>query len=122
MQKSIPYLMIICLAAGYVGASLAEDKNIHNLAEVAATAKKAASHPAATELVTTTIEAAVAVADQANALGHEWRDTRKLIKKAQQAAADGETEQALTLARQAQLQGEAAVQQALSQQEAGPRF
>jgi len=44
-------------------------------------------------------------------VGHEWRDTAKLIKKARELAKAGKTEEAIALARKAERQGLDAVAQ-----------
>jgi len=48
----------------------------------------------------------------AGEMGHEWRDTAKILKKAQETAESGDLEKALELVAQAQFQGEAGVVQA----------
>ena len=69
-------------------------------------------------------EQAIANASAANkkaaSIGHEWRDTKKLIKKAQKAAKDGDEAKAIKLANQAELQGNAAYAQGIDQKDAGP--
>ena len=73
-----------------------------------------------------TPEQAISAAEQANAkaasVGHEWRDTAKLLKQAKDALAKGDSQQAVKLAEQARLFGEAGVKQAEAQKSAGPRF
>lgn len=59
------------------------------------------------------IAAAVSAADQANSVGGEWRDTRKMIDQAQTLAQAGEFEQAIAKARQARRQGELGYAQAM---------
>ncbi len=59
--------------------------------------------------------AATAARKHAAALGHEWRDTRKLLKKAKAAAKSGDFETAVQLAEQARFQSERAVEQAEEQ-------
>ncbi|MGD8782864.1 MAG: DUF4398 domain-containing protein [Thioalkalispiraceae bacterium] len=58
---------------------------------------------------------AIAAAKQANkeakAVGYEWRDTGKMIKKAEKALADGDYDKAIKLANQAKRQAEIAVEQ-----------
>jgi len=58
---------------------------------------------------------AIAAAEAANkaaaAVGYEWRDTGKLIKKAKQLAKQGKTAAAIKLAKQAEEQGHNAVLQ-----------
>ena len=60
-------------------------------------------------------EAAIAAAKDANAKakaeGYEWRDTGKLIKKAEKALKDGKPEEAIKLANKAKRQAELAVAQ-----------
>lgn len=60
-------------------------------------------------------EAAYAAADaarkQAAGVGHEWRDTRKMLKKAKATAKKGDYDKAVKLAQQAQQQGERAFEQ-----------
>jgi hypothetical protein len=67
---------------------------------------------------TTAIDA-IAAAKTANKLAikenYEWRDTRKLIKKAEKALASGKDSKAIKLANQAQRQAENAVKQKKSE-------
>lgn len=56
----------------------------------------------------------------AQANQYEWRDTGKILKKAEEAAKSGNFSSAQTLALTAKRQGELAVAQAKSQQNAGP--
>ncbi len=69
---------------------------------------------------------AIAAAKQANkkaaSVDHEWRDTAKVIKKAETAAAEGDEKLALKLAEQAKLQAEQAYIQGTTQKDVGPRF
>lgn len=48
----------------------------------------------------------------AGSLGHEWRDTAKILKSAAEAAQNGELEKAMKLVAQAKLQSEAGIVQA----------
>ncbi len=57
------------------------------------------------------IAAAKAANDRAKKEGYEWRDTGKLIKKAEAALADGDSDKAIKLANQAKRQAENAVDQ-----------
>jgi nucleoid-associated protein YgaU len=65
--------------------------------------------------------AAQAIADakaanaEAKAVDYEWRDTGKVIKKAEKALADGDTEGAIKLAKKAEKQANIAVAQAASE-------
>ena len=67
-----------------------------------------------------TAEQAIADAKSSNAqakkMGAEWRDTDKLIKKAEKALADGDEAQAIKLANKAQRQAENAMKQAKEQE------
>lgn len=58
------------------------------------------------------IDQAEAARKEAAALGYEWRDTEKLIASARAALAKGQQEEADKLAKEALLQGKAAVAQA----------
>ena len=49
---------------------------------------------------------------QAGELAHEWRDTAKILKSAQEAAAEGDLEKAMKLIAEAKFQSEAAINQA----------
>jgi hypothetical protein len=66
-------------------------------------------------------EAKVAYQD-ADSRGFAWRDTSKMIKQAEKAAADGDPEKAIKLATQAKAQSEAAIAQAARESNAGPRI
>ncbi len=68
------------------------------------------------------IEAAQAAAHKADAVGSEWRDTGEMIKKARQAAAQGDQAKAMKLAKEAEKQGELGYQQYLDQKNAGPHY
>ena len=48
----------------------------------------------------------------AGELGHEWRDTAKILKQAQETAQSGDLKKAMELVATAKLQGEAGVVQA----------
>lgn len=48
----------------------------------------------------------------AGKLGHEWRDTAKILRKAQETAAAGDLKKAMELVAEAKLQGEAGIVQA----------
>lgn len=58
---------------------------------------------------------AIAAAEEARkaaaAVGYEWRDTAKMIKKAKDLAAKGKSEEAMKLARKAEEQGKDALAQ-----------
>lgn len=64
--------------------------------------------------------AAVASIDKAKASGNEWRDSRKILTKAEDAFKAGDIEKAIKLAKKAKEQGELAVAQAAAQANAGP--
>ena len=68
------------------------------------------------------ISAAKASIKGAKSAGYEWRDTGKMIKKAEKLAGEGKTEEAIKLAKKAEMQGKEAQVQATSQKSAGPRF
>ncbi len=57
------------------------------------------------------IAAAEAANNAAKAVGYEWRDTGKMIKKAKELAKKGQTSAAIKLAKQAEEQGHDAVAQ-----------
>ena len=61
------------------------------------------------------INAAIAAQKAAAKVKGEWRDTGKLIKKAQEAAAEGNYGTAVKLANKAKAQGELGKDQAMSQ-------
>ena len=67
------------------------------------------------------IKAANIEIDKAKALGYEWRDSRKLLKKAKQLNADGDYDKAKKLVAKAKKQGQIAVTQAHDQRNAGPQ-
>lgn len=66
------------------------------------------------------IQAAKAETDKAAAVGYEWRDTRKIIAKAEKAAKAGNDQEAVKLANQAYEQSEDALKQYQEQKDAGP--
>lgn len=63
-------------------------------------------------------DSAQAARKRAAAEGFEWRDTRKLLKKASKAAKKGDFAKAEELAMQAKFQGEAAYAQSQEQESA----
>lgn len=65
------------------------------------------------------IAAAKASQKAAGSVGGEWRDTGKIIKKAEKAAADGNYGDAEKLAKKAEAQGRLGKEQALSQKGVG---
>lgn len=70
------------------------------------------------------ITAAKAAQKKAASAGAEWRDTKKIIKKAEELAAAGKTEEAIKQAKKAEQQGNVAYTQ-ITETEAkriGPRF
>lgn len=73
-------------------------------------------------------KAAVAAADKAASVGHEWRDIRwkksktALIPMAEKEAAKGNYAKAIELLEMAKMHGELGYQQAMDQKNAGPRF
>ncbi len=64
---------------------------------------------------TKSVNAAIAAAEAANkaaaAVGYEWRETGKMIKKAKQLAKQGKSAAAIMLAKEAETQGHNAVAQ-----------
>ena len=62
-------------------------------------------------------EAADQVRKEAGKVGYEWRDTAKLLKKAQTAAEKGEMEKAMKLVAQAHEQAEDAIAQGARESE-----
>ena len=60
--------------------------------------------------------------DKAKAMNYEWRDSRKLLKQAEQLNKEGKTSEALKLVEKARMQGQYAVAQAeLQSTVTGPR-
>lgn len=68
------------------------------------------------------IDAAKAETAKAKKVKYEWRDTGKIIKKAEEAMKKGEYDKAVKLANQAKDQSMHAQQQYEEQKNAGPRF
>ena len=66
--------------------------------------------------------AAEASRQEAASIGGEWRDTKKIMKAAEEAAAKGDYDTALILAEKARVQSVLGYEQAMSQQAAGPLF
>ena len=64
--------------------------------------------------------AAVAEIDKAKAANYEWRDSRKILKKAEAAEKAGDHDTAMKLANKAKQQGIVAVAQSKEQANAGP--
>lgn len=87
-----------------------------------ACATDSTTKPAASAGPEAAISAANAANKDAKSVGYEWRDTGKMIKKAEKLAKEGKAGEAVKLAKKAEMQGKAAQQQAESQKAAGPRF
>jgi len=68
----------------------------------------------------TLVEQANAAINKAKSVGSEWRDSRKILKKAAKAAKAGKMELAMKLAKKAKIQGELGYAQGVSQKNAGP--
>jgi len=68
------------------------------------------------------IDGAKTAYNEAVSTGFAWRDTGKMIKAAEKAAADGDEEKALDLAAKAKAQAEAAIAQAAREANAAPRI
>lgn len=79
---------------------------------------------AANSDATAAINAAKDAAKKANSVGAQWRDTGKMIKKAEALAAEGKTEKAIKQAKIAEMQGNVAYTQiTVTEAKAiGPRF
>jgi uncharacterized protein YabN with tetrapyrrole methylase and pyrophosphatase domain len=60
--------------------------------------------------------------NQASKAGYEWRDVDDMIKKAEKAFLDGDSDEASRLAKAAILQGKMALEQAEAAKQAGPVF
>ena len=68
------------------------------------------------------VSAATAEIDKAKAVNYEWRDSRKLLKKAAELNKKGDSEKAMKLVTQARKQGQLAANQAkLESGVSGPR-
>ena len=65
------------------------------------------------------VAAAQAALKTASSMGNQWRDSGKLLKKADEAAKAGDFAKAVTLAQAAEFQGRIAQQQATEQAYAG---
>ncbi|MDH5230243.1 MAG: SoxXA-binding protein [Gammaproteobacteria bacterium] len=57
---------------------------------------------------------------KAKSMGHEWRDSGKMLKKAEKAHKTGDKDKAIKLAMKAKKQGELGQMQAKDQKAAGP--
>jgi len=63
---------------------------------------------------------AKAAIKKAASAGSEWRDSKKILKKAKKAAKAGDMKKAMKLAKKAKEQGEMGKAQAMDQKKAGP--
>ena len=86
------------------------------------TACAADGTPAAGGGADAAIAAAKAATKASDAAGASWRDTGKMIKKAEELAKDGKADEAIKLAKKAEMQSKAAMEQDAGQKDAGPRF
>lgn len=93
--------------------------------EIASNVKAKAASVVSTKTTpeaTAAIAAAKSAQKKAASIGGEWRDTGKLIKKAEKAAKSGKSNEAITFAKKASQQGAWGYEQAMAQKNAGPRF
>lgn len=99
-------------------AGKAQKQDEYALSQTAAAPAGGEESPAKVEA-----EAAIAAADAARkkaaSVGGEWRDTGKMIKKAEAAMKSGEFDQAIKLATKAEHQGELGYAQAMEETDAG---
>ena len=68
------------------------------------------------------IAAAKTAQKEAKAVGFEWRDMGKMIKKAEKLAKEGKDKKAMKIAHQVVMHGKAAMKQAALAKTAGPNF
>ena len=68
------------------------------------------------------ISAAKAAEKEANAVGFEWRDIGKMIKKAEEAVKDGKADKAVSVANEVVAQSKESLKQAALAKTAGPLF
>ena len=91
----------------------------HTLKSLLLTASIAVFSTASVNAGDMSAEAAIAAAKeaqkQANSVGGEWRDTAKMIKKAEKLLKEGKAEEAAKLAQEAEAQGMLGYMQATSQ-------
>ncbi|MCG6887172.1 MAG: hypothetical protein LJE74_08185 [Proteobacteria bacterium] len=97
--------LLVAAAALFLGACASTPSQTHNKND-AIGAITAAEHQTA----------------RAKNVGYEWRDTGKLIKKAQEALKNGQYDEAVKLANEAKQQSTLAIQQQQQQANAGPRI
>ncbi|MBD3670478.1 MAG: SoxXA-binding protein [Gammaproteobacteria bacterium] len=97
-------------------------KKIAILAASSLIALSACASGPSKEEVTPVIESAKAENAAAKKMGFMWRDAGKMIKKAEAALKEGDTAQAMKLAKKAEFQGKMAQIQAKEQANAGPAF
>ncbi|MFT5221063.1 MAG: hypothetical protein ACI9LO_000616 [Planctomycetota bacterium] len=79
----------------------------------------AATSPAYAHSVEANIAEAKAAVKKANSVGGAWRDSGKMIKKAEELLADGNAKEARKLAKKAVKQGQLGYQQVVDQQARG---
>jgi len=89
-------------------------------ADIKSTAAAAVNKVATSISVEQAISDATEANKKAKSIGHEWRDTAKIIKKAKKAAKAGDDSKAIKLANKAEFQGKAAYAQGIEQKDAGP--
>lgn len=96
---------------------------IKKMALAAVAAGLIVAGPAVADAAGDAIAAAKAAQKAAASVGGEWRDTGKIIKAAEEAAAAGDTEKAIELANKAKTQGELGKAQAMTEQGVGnPKY
>lgn len=118
-MKAIKQITGICLSLSLVACTSAP---VQETKQEAAQTKVAAAEPQVNSEYLEAHRAAKASLKAASQAGYQWRDSGKILKKAEQAAKKGNYDKAIKLANQAQAQGQLAVAQSKEQVNAGPRF
>ncbi len=114
-MKVIKQISVVCFTLSLVACTSSPVQEVQQAEKTAVVGEEQGEYEALHAAAKASLKAA-------NAVGFEWRDSGKILKQAEKAAAAGDYEKAMKLANRAREQGEFAQHQAQLQADAGPRF
>jgi hypothetical protein len=121
-MKPSRYMFSALVVLGMMNFSACVASDAKSADKAPATAQTAAATTADKATAEAAIKTAKAENEASNKVHHEWRDNRKMLKKAEAALAKGDYETAIKIAKKVTKMAKAAQQQAVDQKDAGPRF
>lgn len=95
---------------------------VFSISAVAITGCSSAKTSASSSEASQAIAAAKKAQKDTSSIGFEWRDTGKMIKKAEKLAKEGKDKEAIKIANSVVMQSKVAMKQAEVAKTAGPRF